>query len=61
MVAQSDISGCIQQYSKESGPRRPGFDFTPEGWILPLDVQWNGGIMGIKSEIILILTSYLEN
>ena len=21
--------------SKESGSRGPGFDFTPEGWILP--------------------------
>ncbi len=54
---------------KESGPGGPGFDFTPEGWRLPLDVQrndgmmewWNNGILGLKTEIILILTSYLEN
>jgi hypothetical protein len=31
--------------SKESGPRKPGFDFSPEGWRLPLDVQWNDGMV----------------
>jgi len=24
---------------------RPGFDFTPEGWSLPLDVEWNDGMV----------------
>ena len=31
--------------SKESGPGGPGFDFTPEGWSLPLDVEWNDGMV----------------
>ncbi len=31
--------------SKESGPRGPGFDFTPEGWSLLLDFQWNDGMV----------------
>jgi hypothetical protein len=28
----------------------PGFDFTPEGWRLPLDVQWNDG-MAYSAEV----------
>jgi hypothetical protein len=32
--------------SKESWPRVSGFDFTPEGWCLPLDNQWNNGMVG---------------
>jgi hypothetical protein len=31
--------------SKESGPRGPGFDFTPEGCCLLSDKQWNNGMM----------------
>jgi len=34
--------------SKEYGPRGPGFDFTPEGWSLPLDVKWNDGMSKIR-------------
>jgi hypothetical protein len=30
--------------SKESWPRGPTFDFTPEGWCLPLGNQWNNGM-----------------
>jgi hypothetical protein len=30
---------------KESWPRGPGFDFTPEVWRLPLDNQWNNGMV----------------
>jgi len=26
---------------KESWPRGPGFDFTPEGWCLPLNNQYS--------------------
>jgi hypothetical protein len=29
--------------SKESSPAGSGFNFTPEGWCLPLDNQWNIG------------------
>jgi hypothetical protein len=31
--------------SKESEPRGPGFGFTPEGWSLPLGIQWNDGMV----------------
>jgi hypothetical protein len=31
--------------SRESGPGEPGFDFTPDGWSLPLDVEWNDGMV----------------
>jgi hypothetical protein len=31
--------------SKEFGPRGLCFDFTPEGWILLLDVEWNDGMV----------------
>jgi hypothetical protein len=31
--------------SKESGLGGLGFDFTPEGWSLPLDVEWNNGMV----------------
>jgi hypothetical protein len=55
----TEITGCFlpfaELYSKESGLRgpgfarlrrgRPGFDFTPEGWNLPLDVEWNDGMV----------------
>jgi hypothetical protein len=30
---------------KESWLRGPGFDFTPEGRCLPLDSQWNNGMV----------------
>jgi hypothetical protein len=30
---------------KESWPRGPGFDFIPEGWCLPLNNQWNNGMV----------------
>ena len=29
--------------SKESGPRGPGFDCTPQGWCLL--VEWNAGMV----------------
>lgn len=35
----------VRGESKESGPRRPGFDFIPEGWRLPLDAEWNDGMV----------------
>ena len=31
--------------SKESWPRGPGFDFTPEGWFWPSDNPWNNGMV----------------
>jgi hypothetical protein len=51
--------------SKESEPGGPGFAFTPEGWRLPLNVEWNDGIaekwnIGSKNrKISLILISDL--
>ncbi len=35
----------VKNTSKESGLGEPGFDFTPEGWSLPLDVEWNDGMV----------------
>jgi hypothetical protein len=46
--------------NKESGLRGPGFDFTPEGWCLLSDNQWNDGKMeywGYKMDDGLILFS----
>jgi hypothetical protein len=35
---------------KESGPRGPGFDFTPEGWNLLLDIHHSTAfVYGIAS------------
>jgi hypothetical protein len=35
----------IESYSKESGPRGPGFEFTPEGCNLIHMEWWNDGTM----------------
>jgi hypothetical protein len=39
--------GChfVIKSSKESWPRGSGFDIIPEGWCLPLDNQWNNGMV----------------
>ena len=31
--------------SKESEPRGPGIDFTPEGWLLQSHNPWNNGMV----------------
>ena len=38
-------SATLIKISKESEPIGPGIDFTPEGWRLPFDAQWNDGIV----------------
>jgi hypothetical protein len=49
MPSSFNLSNFFISLSKingnESGLGEPGFNFTPEGWRLPLGVEWNGGIM----------------
>ena len=44
-VPENVVQYLIWQISKASWPRGPGFDFTPEGWCLSLDTQWNNGMV----------------
>jgi len=44
--ADIDVNHLHINTSKESWLRGPGFDFTSEGWCLPLYNQWKNGIWG---------------
>ena len=35
----------VNLQSKESWPRGPGFDVTPKGFCLPVDAEWNIGMV----------------
>jgi hypothetical protein len=38
-------SGPEDPPSPSYGAAGPGFDFTPEGWCLSLDIRWNDGMV----------------